>query len=119
LEDYSFTIEAFISLYQSTLNEEWLTHANELVQYSIKNFYNSENGLFYFTSINATDIIARKIEIADNVIPASNSSIAKSLFILGKYLDNEKYSKMAFQMLKNIEKDISSYIFNYSNWAIL
>ncbi|MCB0408623.1 MAG: thioredoxin domain-containing protein [Flavobacteriales bacterium] len=119
LEDYSFTIEAFISLYQATFNETWLNHSKKLADYCIEHFQNKENSLFYFTSKDAKDIIARKIEIADNVIPASNSSIAKALFLLGKYFDKEKYSHTAHQMLKNIEKDISNYIFSYSNWGIL
>jgi len=119
LEDYSFTIEAFIALYENTLDEKWLTVSDELSQYVMKHFHNKENDLFYFTSINADDIIARKMEIADNVIPASNSSMAKSLFLLGKYLDNTQYTDISFQMLKNVEKDMSNYIFNYSNWGIL
>ena len=119
LEDYSFTIEAFIALYENTLDEKWLTISDELSQYVMKHFHNTDNDLFYFTSINADDIIARKMEIADNVIPASNSSMAKSLFLLGKYLDNKQYTNISFQMLKNLEKDMSNYIFNYSNWGIL
>tara|TARA_R110001592_G_scaffold32788_5_gene114509 strand:- start:3897 stop:6017 length:2121 start_codon:yes stop_codon:yes gene_type:complete len=119
LEDYSFTIEAFVSLYEITLDEKWLTISNQLTQYVFKNFHNEQNDLFYFTSINANDIIARKMEIADNVIPASNSSMAKSLFLLGKYFDNKQYADISFQMLKNVEKDMSNYIFNYSNWGIL
>lgn len=119
LEDYSFTIEAFIALYQNTLDEKWLRHADNLVQYTLTHFYNQENDLFYFTSIQANDLIARKMEVADNVIPASNSSMAKSLFLLGSYFDKESYTQRSFQMLKNVEKDLSSYIFNYSNWGIL
>ncbi len=119
LEDYSFTIEAFISLYQATLDENWLNHSKKLADYCMEHFQNKENSLFYFTSKDASDIIARKIEIADNVIPASNSSMAKALFLLGKYFEEENYSHTAHQMLKNIEKDISNYVFNYSNWGIL
>ncbi len=119
LEDYSFTIEAFISLYQATLDENWLNHSKKLADYCMEHFQNKENSLFYFTSKDANDIIARKIEIADNVIPASNSSMAKALFLLGKYFEEENYSHTAHQMLKNIEKDISNYVFNYSNWGIL
>lgn len=119
LEDYSFTIEALINLYQATLEEKWLNEANNLTTYTIKHFYNHQNSLFYFTREDADDIIARKMEIGDNVIPASNSSMAKSLFLLGKYFNNSKYEQIAFQMLKNVEADLPKYVFSYSNWAIL
>ena len=35
LDDYSFTISAFIDLYQATFDEKWLYKANDLTDYSI------------------------------------------------------------------------------------
>lgn len=119
LEDYSFTIEAFIALYEATFEEKWLLTAKKLMNYSITHFYDETTGFFYFTSNNATGLIARKMELSDNVIPASNSSIAKGLFLLGEYFYEEDYSKKASQMLKNMEKQMPQYIGGYSNWAML
>ena len=119
LEDYAFTIEAFITLYENTFDEKWLNYSNQLMNYAITHFYDNETGFFFFTSNTAHGLIARKMEISDNVIPASNSSIAKSLFLLGQFYDNDDYTKKAKQMLKNIEAQIPQYISGYSNWAIL
>jgi len=119
LEDYSFTTEALIALYQSTFDEKWLGHAKQLTDYAIVNFYDAETGFFFFTSKNAKGLVARKMELSDNVIPASNSSMAKSLFLLGEIYYNEDYTKKSKQMLKNIEAQISQYITGYSNWGIL
>jgi len=119
LEDYSFTIEAFIALYEATFDEKWLITANNLMEYSIAHFYDETTGFFYFTSNNAKGLIARKMELSDNVIPASNSSIAKGLFLLGEYFYEENYSNKASQMLKNIENQMPQYIGGYSNWAML
>jgi len=57
--------------------------------------------------------------LTDNVIPASNSSMAKALFLLGEFYYNEDYTKKSRQMLKNIEAQIPQYISGYSNWGIL
>ncbi len=119
LEDYGFTIEAFIALYQATFDENWLTKAKLLMDYSISHFYDKKTGFFFFISNNAKGLIARKMELTDNVIPASNSSIAKSLFLLGKIFDNDAYSQKAKQLLKNIQAKISNYIAGYSNWGML
>jgi len=119
LEDYSFTTEALIALYQATFDEKWLTHAKQLTDYAIAHFYDDETGFFFFTSNNAKGLIARKMELSDNVIPASNSSMAKTLFLLGELYYNEDYTKKSKQMLKNIEAQISQYISGYSNWGIL
>jgi uncharacterized protein YyaL (SSP411 family) len=119
LEDYSFTTEALIALYQATFDEKWLKHAQQLTDYTITHFYDVETGFFFFTSKNATGLIARKMELTDNVIPASNSSMAKTLFLLGELYYNTDYTKKSKQMLKNIEAQIPQYISGYSNWGIL
>ena len=119
LEDYSFTSEAFISLYQATFDEKWLTEAKKLTDYSIKHFYDEKTGFFFFTSNNAKGLVARKMELSDNVIPASNSSMAKSLYLLGELYYEKSYTEKAKQMLKNVEAQIPQYISGYSNWGIL
>ncbi|PCJ83620.1 MAG: thioredoxin domain-containing protein [Flavobacteriales bacterium] len=119
LEDYCFTIESLISLYQATFDEQWLHTAKELADYTIEHFYNEENGMFWFTSNVDKPLAARKMEISDNVIPASNSSMANALFLLGHYFDNTEYLKVSQTMLNNIKNYMSSYGSGYSNWGLL
>ena len=119
LEDYAFVIDAFISLYQVTFDLVWLTNAKELLDYTIKHFYNSEAGMFYFTSYENTDLIARRFEITDNVNPASNSSIANSLFKLSQYYENHEYQRMAEKMLSLVKDKMMKYPSAFSNWGIL
>lgn len=119
LEDYCFIIEALIALYEATFDEKWLMLSKQLMDYTIVHFYDNETGLFFFTSDEAKGLIARKMELSDNVIPASNSSIAKGLFLLGLYFENEDYTNKSTQMLKNIEAQIPNYVSGYSNWASL
>jgi uncharacterized protein YyaL (SSP411 family) len=119
LEDYALTIEAYIALYQATFDEQWLTKADQLMQYVDSYFYDEKTGFYFFTSTNAQGLVARKMELSDNVIPASNSSLAKGLFLLGELLYNKEYTKKSEQMLKNIEGQVPHYIAGYSNWAIL
>ncbi len=117
LEDYCFVIEGLIALYQATFEEKWLNEAKALTDYTINHFYDSKSGMFFFTSDLDEQLIVRKMEINDNVIPASNSTMAKNLFLLGKYFDNEDYLKKSKQMLKNVESNMSGYGPGYSNWA--
>jgi uncharacterized protein YyaL (SSP411 family) len=119
LEDYSFTIEALLALYQSTFDEHWLNEAKQLADYSVKHFYDSASGMFWFTSDLSPALIARKKEINDNVIPASNSSMAKALFYLGIYFEDKKFSDIASQMLLNVKDVMPAYGSGHSNWGIL
>jgi uncharacterized protein YyaL (SSP411 family) len=119
LEDYCFTIEALVALYQATFNQKWLDEADKLAAYAIKHFHDSESGMFFFNSDKDAKLIARKMELTDNVIPASNSSMAKGLFYLGHYFDKEEYLEISEQMLKNVIPSFGEYGSWYSNWSEL
>jgi uncharacterized protein YyaL (SSP411 family) len=119
LEDYAFVIDAYVALYEATFDEEWLNEAKKLTKYVVANFYDQQEKLFYFTDINAEKLIARKKEIFDNVIPASNSAMAKNLHKLGLLLDMPDYTQLADDMLAPVKKLIVSDPQYMSNWASL
>ena len=119
LDDYSLTIEAFVSLYQATFDEQWLNKANTLLEYVNAHFYDETTGMYFYTSDLDPALITRKMEVSDNVIPGSNSSIAKSLFLLGTYLYNQQYIDRAELMLNNTRDQILTQASYYSNWALL
>lgn len=116
LEDYAATIDAFLALYESTLDEKWLTTARDLANYSFDHFYDDTSKMFFFTSNSDASLVSRSIEYRDNVIPASNSIMAKNLFKLSHYFDNEHFSKTAMTMLNNVKPEMSEYPSGYSNW---
>lgn len=119
LEDYSFMIEALISCYEISFEEKYLHKANDLMKYVIVHFIDEKSGMFYFTSDTDKALISRKMELSDNVIPASNSSIAKSLFVLGHHFGSEEYIQMSRKMLNNVLDEIEHYGAGYSNWGML
>ncbi len=119
LDDYAFTIEAFIALYEATFDEKWLKISNELCAYSIAHFYDEKSGMFYYTSDIDPELIARKMEVSDNVIPASNSQMAKNLFVLGQYFYNDDYLEKSKRMLNNVKETTIENGAYYANWSIL
>jgi uncharacterized protein YyaL (SSP411 family) len=118
LEDYAHVIDAFISLYQVTFDKEWIDRAADLMEYTVKNFQDDKSKMFFFTDSD-TKLIARKMEINDNVIPASNSVIALNMFRLSHYYYDKKYMNNSRQMLANIYEGMEMYGAGYSNWAKL
>lgn len=119
LDDYAFTIQAFISLYQNTFDEKWLVEAHELTEYTVSHFYDPESGMFYYTSDTERALIARKMEISDNVIPSSNSEMGKNLFVLGHYFYNDQFITMSSKMLNNVRQNVLQGGIYYANWDIL
>ena len=119
LEDYAFVIDAFLKLYEATFDERWLSEANTLMVYSIEHFYDNDSRMFFFTSDEDPALIARKMEVNDNVIPASNSVMACNLFSLSHYYDRTDYKEMSERMLNNIIDKVAAYPSGYSNWLNL
>ena len=118
LDDYANTIDAFITLYEHTFESEWIDFAHTLAK-KAEELFSDENSLLFFYTEEKTELIARKMEINDNVIPSSNSVMAKNLFKLGILYHEEDYSKRAKQMLSNVYEQMPQYGSGYSNWAQL
>jgi len=119
LEDYSFVIEALLKLYESTFNEDYLDKALQLSKYSLAHFFDDKAMMFYFTSDEDAPLVARSYETTDNVIPASNSQMARNLLYLGHYYYNADYIKTSESMLHNIQENLPVHGSSYSNWGIL
>lgn len=119
LEDYAAVIESFIALYEVTLDEQWLDYSVDLADYCFKKFYNPDKGMFFFTSEDDPKLVTRNTEYRDNVIPASNSIMAKNLFKLSHFYEKPKYAETAKQMLKNVQPEMEQYPGGFSNWLDL
>jgi uncharacterized protein YyaL (SSP411 family) len=118
LDDYAFFIEALITLYQADFDENWLQQAKQLTDYVLLNFEDPDSPMLFYTSGTGAVLIARKHEIMDNVIPASNSVMAQNLHMLGLLFDEDSYIFKAESMLAAVHPQIKTYGSAYSNWAI-
>jgi uncharacterized protein YyaL (SSP411 family) len=119
LDDYAYLIKFYIRLYQATFDLKWLMDAEKLMNDVNAHFYNPESGMFYYTHNAYHELVVRKKEIADNVIPSSNSLMAHNLYDLGSLLSNAEWLEMARQMLANVLVDMEQNIPYYGNWGQL
>ncbi len=103
LDDYAALIQAYTDMYSVTFEEGFLDMARELCAYVIGNFYDPEEGLFFYTDVTGEQLIARKKELFDNVIPSSNSMMAKSLYYTGRYTGEAQYSDMARELFAKLK----------------
>ncbi|MCL7763753.1 thioredoxin domain-containing protein [Polaribacter sp. Z014] len=118
-EDYATLIDAFINLYEVTLDEKWLTASKKLMDFTLENYLNKENNMFYFTSNKDQKLISRKVKVDDNVIASPNSILANCLFKLSLYYSDTNYNKISNQMLHNMKDDVLKSPSSYSNWLNL
>lgn len=119
LDDYALLAQSYMELYSVTFDKHWLDLSKKLVDYCVDHFLDNETGMFFYTSDISESLIARKHELADNVIPASNSVMANVLLKLGHYFDNEDYIIMAERMFGHMEENVKNSGMWYANWAML
>jgi uncharacterized protein YyaL (SSP411 family) len=118
LDDYAFLIDALLGLYEYDFDERWLLEARELASSVLYNFEDTDSPMLFYTSREGETLIARKHEIMDNVIPASNSVMAQNFQRLGLLFDDQDLSDRATAMLKSVHSQIKTYGSAYSNWSI-
>jgi hypothetical protein len=119
LDDYAYVIAACIRLYQVTFNEYWIKRAELLTTFTIEQFFDAEDGFFFYTSKDSEALIARRKEIFDNVIPSSNSVMIRNLYQLGNILQHDRWVQMAEATVSPLAHLIISEPNYMSNWAIV
>ncbi len=119
LDDYALLIQAYVSLFEVTGDEEWLNNARKLTRYSIENFFDANSGLFLFSELKNKSAITNHMQNEDNVIPSSNSVMANNLFRIGLILGDPDLLEKAQKMVSYFTGDFSRYPMAYSNWGNL
>jgi uncharacterized protein YyaL (SSP411 family) len=79
----------------------------------------SADDLLFFTDKNGEELIARRKELFDNVIPASNSMMAENLYALSLLLERPAYAERADRMLGRVQPLVQQNADYLTNWASL
>jgi uncharacterized protein len=107
LDDYAYTIDALVGLYQVTFEQKWLNQANALADYVFKHFKQNEQGLFEYSSRNEL-FVTSTLEIADGVLPSANAILANELHDLGVLFQNDNYTQTSNKMLLAVREKLYS-----------
>ena len=100
LEDYAFTVQAFIDLYEAGFDPAWIVSADELAGEMIEQFRDQAAHGFYNTGALHTDLIVRTQTAHDGAIPSPQGVAVRSLLRLGRLLDKTGYIDLAEQTLR-------------------
>jgi uncharacterized protein YyaL (SSP411 family) len=100
IDDYSFMINALIDLYETTFEIKYLKRAYELNEILMKDFWDDQNGGFYFTSTTSEKLIARQKDVYDGAIPSGNSVALLNLLRLSRFTANIYFEKKASVLIK-------------------
>jgi len=107
IDDYAFMINASIDLYEATFEIKYLKRAIELNDILMKDFWDEQNGGFYFTSSTSEELIARQKDVYDGAIPSGNSIALLNLIRLSRFTANIYFEKKASILVKYFSGYIS------------
>ena len=74
----------------------------------IKNFWDKKAGGFFFTSKESEEILVRKKEVYDGVVPSGNSIAMLNLLRISRINGNTEYETMASQISKTFSYNLIS-----------
>lgn len=115
-EDFACLIDALIHVAEASFRDDLLHKAHSLMQQCINRFYDTNRQLFTFTPIDRPELLTRKLDVNDDVIPSANSILARCLFKLHYYFENESYLDKLETMQGLVAGKFARYPGGFANW---
>jgi uncharacterized protein YyaL (SSP411 family) len=109
LEDYAFFIDGLVTLFETSGELQWLEEAGALTATMIQEFWDEDDGGFFYTGRSHEDLIVRSKDFFDNATPAGNSVAAEGLLRIGLLTDNNDYQRRAATILRLTAASIQRY----------
>ena len=109
LEDYAFFIDGLVTLFETSGELQWLEEARALTAKMIEEFWDDQEGGFFYTGRSHEDLIVRSKDFFDNATPSGNSVAAEVLLRIGLLTDTEDYQRRAASILRLMASTIQRY----------
>jgi uncharacterized protein len=109
LEDYAFLIEGLVTLYETTGEFEWINEAQSLTRRMIDEFWDPQDGGFFFTGKSHEDLIVRSKDYFDNATPSGNSVATSVLLRLAILTGRQDYRNLAISVLREVAESVRKY----------
>jgi uncharacterized protein YyaL (SSP411 family) len=95
LEDYAYLIDGLVTLYEATFELRWIEAALNLSEIMVDQFWDANEGGFFFTGRDHESLIARSKDPFDNATPAGNAVAATALLRLVRSTGRNDLAKKA------------------------
>ena len=108
LDDYANLTFGLIELYQAIFDETYLDTAVDLTKTMIAEFWDKENGGFYFTDANAEETIPRIKQTYDGATPSGNSVALLNLLKLARLSGDNSFEDYALKLIAAFSQEIKT-----------
>jgi len=96
-------------LYETTGELEWFKESVAVTNKMIEEFWDDQEGGFFFTGKSHESLIVRSKDYFDNATPSGNSVAAEVLLRLAKLTDNDDYKRRALTVLRLVADSLRRY----------
>ncbi|HZU11639.1 MAG TPA: thioredoxin domain-containing protein [Chloroflexota bacterium] len=101
LEDYSYLVEALVTLAETTGSAGRLDTARALAEAMVTVFWDDEQGAFFDSQVGVVDLIVRPRSFFDNPIPSGNSAATFGLLRLHALTGEDRYLTWAMPAFRS------------------
>jgi hypothetical protein len=98
--DLAHLVDAFTRLGEVSGEAHWISHAREVADLLLAEYWDDENGGLFSTPRNGEQLIVRQKDIMDNATPSANSTAALALMRLGALTNHKPYVERALDILR-------------------
>ena len=109
LDDYACVASGLLSLYETTGDARWLRECLALAERMNAEFWDEEDGGFFYTGASSEKLIVRQKDYFDNATPSGNSVAAELLVRLAALTENEDYSRKAVTVFRLVRDAVERY----------
>jgi len=109
LEDYAFLSDGLLTLYEATGELEWFEATLSVVNKMIEEFWDDQDGGFFYTGRSHESLIVRSKDYFDNATPSGNSVAAEVMLRVAALTDNHDYRRRAVTILRLIADSLRRY----------
>lgn len=118
LDDYAFYCYALIGLYNVTLDNAFLDRTMELVDKTVRDFFDHEDGGFYLYGRESENLISRPKESYDGAMPSGNSMMAYILVQLNFLRPTEALESILQKQITFMSGEAERYPAGYAMFLV-
>lgn len=118
VNDYAFVIHGLIELYQSDFDPRWFEWAIQLQAIQDKDFWDEQNGGYFFDDAKDATLLSRSKEYDDMAMPSGNSIAALNLLQLADFTYDENYRKRADDVIRSSAGQVVGSPFAYAQTLV-
>jgi uncharacterized protein YyaL (SSP411 family) len=108
-DDYAFTIQALLDLYEASFDVEWLKFAAELQETQDRLFFDEARGGYFSTSGKDKSVVLRMKDDNDSAEPSASSVAALNLLRLAQLRGDKQLQERAMKTIRAFAPTLSRF----------